>query len=84
MRETIDQIQDLIVDKLGVKRELLSAEKSLKDYGMNSLSQVELLFLIEDEFKVTIPESEKNIETLSDLVKVIDRLKASSSGKDPA
>lgn len=84
MKETVDQIQDLIVEKLGVKREQISAEKPMKDYGMDSLSQVELLFLIEDEFNVTIPDSEKNVETLADLAKVIDRLKANSSGKDPA
>ena len=56
MSETLGQIKDLIVKKLAIDAKILSDEKPMLEFGMDSLSQIELLFEIEEYFNIRIPE----------------------------
>jgi len=50
--ERRERVLELVVEKLGVKRELLSANasESLLNLGADSLDMVELVMALEDEF----------------------------------
>ncbi len=73
---TLERIEKLFVDKLEVNKDLLSPQSTLESFGIDSLDKVEFLFTLEDEFKIKIPESEVKIDTVQDVVDMVDRLVA--------
>ncbi|XMB71850.1 acyl carrier protein [Mycoplasmatota bacterium WC30] len=51
------QLQDIIVEGLGVEKEKVTMEADLSaDLGADSLDAVELIMAIEDEFDITIDD----------------------------
>ena len=57
----------------------ISPEASLADLGLDSLTFVELLFDVEDEFGIKIPEG-VSFETLADAAKLVDELVRAKGG----
>jgi len=53
----------------------------LESFGIDSLDKIEFLFSLEDEFRIKIPESEVKIDTVQDVVNMVDRLVAEQHGK---
>ena len=66
----LDQIKDIVVDKLGVEIEEIAAEKSFtEDLGADSLDTVELIMEFEKAFDITIPDEDaEKIATVADAV----------------
>lgn len=60
--------------------ERVRPEASLESLGLDSLDAIEVMFDIEDEFQIRIPqdrrENEVKINTVQDILDVIDRLVA--------
>ena len=77
---TLERIEKLFVDKLELNRDLLTPESTLESFGIDSLDKIEFLFSLEDEFKIKIPESEVKIDTVRDVVDMVDRLVAEQHG----
>ena len=74
---TFDKVKDIIIDKLGVEEEKISADASfVDDLGADSLDTVELIMQLEEEFGIEIPDEEaENITTISSAIKYIDEHK---------
>lgn len=74
MSEIEKKVQDIIVDKLGVDANEVSAEKSFTgDLGADSLDTVELIMEFEKEFGVSIPDDEaEKIATVGDAIAYIE------------
>jgi acyl carrier protein len=81
---TSERLDALFVDKLQLNRDLLKPESTLDSFGLDSLDKIELLFQIEDEFKIKIPERDVKINTIQEVVDMIDRLVAEQHGKEQA
>ncbi|WP_374349855.1 acyl carrier protein [Chitinimonas sp.] len=79
MSSTLKQLQDLIVEKYGIAIEELAPEKGLADFGLDSLSQVELLFSVEEHFKIEIPEERAQVANLNALAALVDSILAESA-----
>ncbi|HEX4150922.1 MAG TPA: acyl carrier protein [Steroidobacteraceae bacterium] len=72
---TLDTLQDLLVRDYGLPRERLVPEAPLDTLGMDSLGMLELMFKIEDNFKVRIPgDAPTNLRTVQDVVAYVDGL----------
>jgi len=69
----LDRVVGIVSDQMGVDKEQISLETSfVNDLGADSLDQVELVMLFEDEFKLDIPDEEaEKIQTIGDAVKYI-------------
>ncbi len=52
----------------------LTFDSSLKDLNIDSFSFLEIVFSIEDHFKITFPKNFDNIETLKDIVNLTHNL----------
>ena len=78
----LDQIKDLIVKKLGVDREKLVDDQPMTEFGLDSLSQAELLFEIEEHFKISVPENKYIVFTLKDLAMAVTEILEAPSSKD--
>lgn len=74
---SLKELQDLIQEKYGIEPSTLDPNASMRDKGFDSLALVEFLFAVEDHFKITMPDTDTNIDTLAELAAVVDKLRAS-------
>lgn len=82
MTNTLDMLGAILKRDYNLSPEALTPDASLDDLGIDSLGVAELLFNIEDEFKVTLPPDPVNLPTLGDVVNYIDKLIAAQRGQD--
>ena len=83
---TLQSMKVILTENFGLEPESLSRDANLEALDIDSLSMIEILFAVEDEFKVTIPSEpaawRDQIQTMGDLVDYVDRLViAQSAGR---
>lgn len=78
MDELFEKIQSLIADKLDIEKDKITMESRFKgDLGADSLDTYELVYSIEEELGVSIPDEKANeFETVKD---AYDFIKAEQS-----
>ncbi len=74
---TFEKIKELLVDKLGLDADKVTPQSEIiKDLGADSLDLVEMLFSLEEEFGITVPEDKtESIVTVQDIVDIIESQK---------
>ena len=82
---TIVRLQALLVRDFDIPAGALAPEATLESLGIDSLRMIEILFSVEDEFKIAVPadqaELKARLRTFGDLAAYIDELVAA---KPPA
>jgi acyl carrier protein len=77
---TLERLRALLERDFDLAAEALRAEATLESLEIDSLRMIEILFCVEDEFKVTVPaehaELKARLRTLGDLAGYIDDLLA--------
>ncbi len=70
MDDLFEKMKSLIADKLEIEEDKITLESSFrKDLGADSLDTYELVYAIEEELGVTIPDEKANeFETVKDAV----------------
>ena len=59
MNTTLQKIQEIIIDKLGVDANKITLDaKFIDDLGADSLDTVELIMQFEEEFEIEIPDED--------------------------
>ena len=71
---------EVLTEKYDVDREAISPEATLTELGLDSLTVVELLFDVEDEFGIEIPEERANFQTLAEAAALVDELVQAKGG----
>jgi acyl carrier protein len=61
--------------------ERLQPEATIESIGLDSLDKVEFLFALEKEFNVKIPDREVTLNTIQDVINVIERLTHEAKGQ---
>ncbi|GAB3267391.1 acyl carrier protein [Chitinimonas naiadis] len=79
MSATLTTLQDLIVEKYGVERAELQPERALSEFGLDSLSQVELLFSVEETFDISISDEHAQVDNLAALAALVDQLRGEAA-----
>jgi acyl carrier protein len=78
---TLQSLQAILKAKFNMAPELLQPDTALQDLDIDSLSMIEILFAVEDEFKLVIPSEpadwQSQMTTFGDLVGYVDKLIAS-------
>ena len=64
----------VLSEKYDVDGDVISPEATLTELGLDSLTVVELLFDVEDEFEVEIPEERATFETLAEAAALVEEL----------
>lgn len=72
---SLKDLQELIQEKYGIDAATLDPNESMREKGFDSLALVEFVFAIEDKFGITMPDTDMNIDTLAELVAVVDRIR---------
>jgi acyl carrier protein len=78
----LETVQRMIVEQFDLKQEALVPEATLESLGLDSLSVIEFMFNIEDEFKIKLSDIPlENLKTLQDVIDVIDKQVAEQHAK---
>ncbi|MBI3136321.1 MAG: acyl carrier protein [Crocinitomicaceae bacterium] len=74
MSDVKSRVMSIIVDKLGVAEDEVTAEASFtNDLGADSLDTVELIMEFEKEFNIAIPDDQaEKIQTVGDAIAYIE------------
>jgi len=73
---TLESVQRLLAEKFELKAEQLQPDSELDKLGLDSLSIIEFMFNVEDEFKIKVPDQRVEIKTVQDIVAIVDKLVA--------
>ena len=77
---TLERLQKIIVKDFELNPEDLKANASLESLGLDSMSTIDLLFSIEDEFNIQVSREPVELKMIQDVVDYIDRLIAEQHG----
>ena len=84
---TLDRLQVLLSRDFEIKPDALDPQATLESLDIDSLRMIEILFSVEDEFRITVSseqtELRARLKTLGDLAGYIDSLVA-EQGETPA
>ena len=70
---TLQRMRRFIARRFEIDEAEIQPESRLETLGIDSLATMELLFDIEDEFGIRMPENHGRIGTLGDLVAIVER-----------
>jgi acyl carrier protein len=73
---SLETIRRMMVEQFDLAPETLTPEAPLESLGLDSLSVIEFMFNIEDEFKIKLPDERVEIKTIQDIAAIVDRLVA--------
>jgi acyl carrier protein len=83
--ELAEKVLSVIATSKRIPRERVSLDSSLEDLGMDSLDQLNLLFALESDFNISIPDEEaKSIRNVREMVEGVRKLVAGASGATSA
>jgi acyl carrier protein len=83
--ELAEKVLSTIATSKRIPCERVSLDSTLEDLGMDSLDQLNLLFALESDFNISIPDEEaKSIRTVREMVEGVRKLVAGASGQAAA
>lgn len=82
MTTTFERLHAILVKDYKISPESLQIDTPLEVLGIDSLGMAELLFFIEDEFKVKLPQDPVQLLTVNDVVHYVDELVAAQHDGD--
>ena len=83
---TLQSVQAILKANFDLAPEVLQPEAKLEDLAIDSLSVIEVMFAVEDEFRITVPSEpaalQTQMKTIGDLVAYVDQLIAAQHPAD--
>ena len=73
-------LAEVLSKKYDVDPDAISPEATLTELGLDSLTIIELLFDVEDEFGIEIPEERATFQTLAEAAALVDELVQAKGG----
>ena len=74
MTTTFDRLRAILVKDYQIAPEAVTLDAPLASLGIDSLGVAELLFNVEDEFKISLPPDPVDLPTIGDVLRYIDAL----------
>jgi acyl carrier protein len=71
---SLNAVQTIIAAELDLAVSDLDPARSLEELGVDSLGVIEVMFKLEDEFNVKMPDERVPIKTVQDIADLVDRL----------
>jgi acyl carrier protein len=78
-KDTLSKIQSMLAKEYGLPMERLGPEQALADLGIDSLTTIEFMFKLEDEFSISLSEERGTLNTVRDIANLVDAVRAKSS-----
>ena len=74
MSDTLKRIQTMLGQQYQLAPERLGPDQPLADLGIDSLTTIEFMFTLEDEFSIRLSDEKAAIETVNDIAKLVDAM----------
>ncbi len=71
---TLERVKRLFQKNYDFPAEMLQPESTIESIGLDSLDKIEFLFDLEKEFNVKIPDREITLNSIQDIINVIESL----------
>jgi acyl carrier protein len=71
MNAILLDVQQLLRDQFSLTEEQVRPGQKLVDLGIDSLSTIEFMFVLEDKFGISLAESRTKIETVDDVAALV-------------
>lgn len=65
------RIIDVIARTQKIAADTITLDHTLEELGIDSFDGINLLFALEDEFNITLPDEAKELKTVRDVVKAL-------------
>ena len=76
-----ERVISVIATTQRIPREKISPESTFEELGLDSLDSVNILFALEEEFKINIPDDDaREIHGVKQMIEGIEKLLAASGG----
>ncbi len=76
MADTMERIKKLFLENFDFDESRLKPEATIESLGLDSLDKIEFIFALEKEFDITVPDREVTLNSIQDIIDVVDRLTA--------
>ncbi|QBB69886.1 acyl carrier protein [Pseudolysobacter antarcticus] len=85
MSNVQETIFAIIAKESGIEASKITLESTLKDLEIDSLDAVQIIFELEDKFKITLPDRDPTVDTdsVQGLVTAVERLIAEKEAGAP-
>ncbi len=74
--DTLERIKKLFLENFDFDESRLTPEATIESLGLDSLDKIEFMFALEKEFDIKIPDREVTLNSIQDMITVIERLVA--------
>jgi len=80
--ELAERVLSVIAASKRIPRERVTLDGTLEDLGLDSFDQLNLLFALESEFNISIPDEQaKSIRTVREMAEGVRKLASGASGQ---
>jgi acyl carrier protein len=76
---TFERLKRILANDFEVATDIITPTARLDSLGIDSLAVIEVIFQLEDEFKISFPQDPGELSTIGSLVSAIDELVARQS-----
>ena len=74
-KDTLSKIQSMLSKEYGFPLEKLGPEQALAELGIDSLTTIEFMFKLEDEFSISLSEERGNLTAVRDIALLVDSVR---------
>jgi acyl carrier protein len=74
-KDTLSKIQSMLAKDYGLPLDRLGPEQALADLGIDSLTTIEFMFKLEDEFSISLSEERGTLSTVRDIANLVDAVR---------
>jgi acyl carrier protein len=83
--ELIERVRNVIAASKRIPMETVMIDSAFEELGIDSMDAVEILFALENEFDINIPDEEvKSVRNVRQMAAGVERLLAAKSASAPA
>jgi len=83
--EIIERVRKTIATSKRIPPERVTVDSAFEELGIDSMDAVEILFALENEFDINIPDEEvKNVRNVRQMVEGVEKLLAAKAAGTPA
>ena len=73
--DTLSKIQSMLATEYDIPLEKLGPEQALAELGIDSLTTIEFMFKLEDEFSISLAEERGALSTVRDIAVMVDEVR---------
>ena len=81
MTTTLETIRQMIAEEFEKDIETIKPDSTLESLNIDSLSTIEFMFLVEEKFKIELPEERVKLQTVNDIATELDKVIAAQHSK---